>query len=139
MGVLRAGEDSQALELPLSDGVLLKHAADCKTHCQLRAICHQVLVLSLLQAADPAGVSTIVLLLELLAGQDCVLCVDDDDVIAAIDVRSLGGRKLAAKQIGSNCSGLAEGLACCVKDVPFSFNGLLGKHCRGHICASKKI
>ena len=139
VGVLCTGENAQTLELPLSDGVLLKHAADCKTHCQLRALCHQVLILGLLQTADPAGVSTVVLLLELLAGQDCVLCVDDDDVIAAIDVRSIGGFELAAKQIGGSCSGLAEGLACCVKDVPFSFNGLLGKHCRGHICASKNI
>ena len=137
VGVLGSGENAQTLELPLSDGVLLKHAADCKTHCQLRALCHQVLVLSLLQAADPAGVSTIVLLLELLAGQDCVLCVDDDDVIAAIDVRSIGGFELAAKQIGGNCGGLAEGLAGRVKDILFSFNGFLGKHCRGHICASK--
>ena len=59
------------------------------------------------------------------------------DVDAAIDVRSIGGFELAAKQIGGSCGGLAEGLAGRVKDIPFSFNGFLGKHCRGHICASK--
>ena len=86
MGVLRAGEDSQALELPLGDGVLLKHAADCKTHCELGLLGHKGLVLGLLQAAGITGVGTVVLLLQLLAGEDCVLGVDDDDVIAAVNV-----------------------------------------------------
>ena len=98
-----------------------------------------MLVLGLLEAADPTGVGAVVLLLELLAGEDSVLGVDDDDVIAAVDVGSIGGLELAAQKIGGNSSGLAEGLARRVKDIPFSFNGLLGKHCRGHICASKNI
>ena len=70
MVVLGAGKDLQALELPLSDGVLLEHTADGQAHCQLRLVGHQVLVLGLLQAAGISGVSTVVLLLQLLAGED---------------------------------------------------------------------
>ena len=98
-----------------------------------------MLVLGLLKAANPTGVSAVVLLLQLLAGQNCVLSVDDDDIVTAVNMRSVVGLELAAKKVSGYCSGLAEGLACCVKDVPFAFNGFLGKHGCGHICASKKI
>ena len=87
MGVLGAGEDAQALELPLGDGVLLQHAAYCKAHSQFRLLLHQSLVLGLLQSAGITGVSAVVLLLQLLAGEDGILGVDDDDVVAAVNMR----------------------------------------------------
>ena len=86
MVVLGTGEDAQALELPLGDGVLLQHAANGQTHRELGLLLHQGLVLGLLQAAGVTGVGTVVLLLQLLAGEDGVLGVDDDDVIAAVDM-----------------------------------------------------
>ena len=89
--------------------------------------------MGLLQAAGVTGVGTVVLLLQLLAGEDGVLGVDDDDVIAAVNVRSVIGFQLAAQQIGGERSGLAHGLAGCVKDVPLAGNGLLGEHGGGHI------
>jgi len=138
MGVLCTCEDAKATELPLCNGVLLEHSANCKLHCELGALLHEVLVLGLLESADPTRVSAIVLLLELLAGEDCVLCVDDDDIVTAVNMRSIGGLELAAKKVCGNSSGLAEGLACCIKDIPFSFNGFLGKHSCGHFRASKK-
>ena len=131
--MLRAGEDSQALELPLSDGVLLKHTADCKTHCEFGLLGHKGLILGLLQAAGITGVGTVVLLLQLLAGEDGVLGVDDDDVVTAVNVGGVIGFQLAAQQVGGESSGLAQGLAGCVKDVPFAGNGLLGYHGRRHI------
>lgn len=63
MVMLGTCENSQALELPLCNGVLLEHAADCDAHSQLGALLHQVLVLGLLEAADPTGVGAVVLLL----------------------------------------------------------------------------
>ena len=137
MGMLGTCEDAQTLELPLSDGVLLKHSLNCETHCQLGALLHEVLVLNFLQSADPAGVSAVVLLLQLLAGEDSILCVDDDDVVAAVNVRSVIGLELAAEKVGGKSSGFAHGLTGCIKDIPFSFNGFLGKHGCGHISASK--
>ena len=84
--MLGAGEDAQALELPLGDGVLLQHAANGQAHCELGLLGHEGLVLGLLQAAGITGVGTIVLLLQLLAGEDGVLRVDDDDIVAAVNV-----------------------------------------------------
>ena len=73
MGVLGTCEDAQTLELPLSDGVLLKHAADSKAHCQLGLGLHKDLVLGLFQTAGITGVSAVVLLLQLLAGENSIL------------------------------------------------------------------
>ena len=84
--MLGPAEDAQALELPVGDGVLLQHAADGETHRKLGLVGHQVLVLGLLQSAGVTGVGAVVLLLQLLAGEDGVLGVDDDDVVAAVDV-----------------------------------------------------
>ena len=134
--MLGAGEDAQTLQLPLRDGVLLQHAADGEPHGQLGLLLHQDLVLGLFQTAGVTGVGAVVLLLQLLAGEDGVLGVDDDDVIAAVNVGGVVGLELAAEKIGGEGSGLAHGLAGCVKDVPFAFNGLLGEHGCGHVIAS---
>ena len=126
MGVLGTGKDAQTLELPLGDRVLLQHAADGETHGQLRLLLHQGLVLGLFQSAGIAGVGTVVLLLQLLAGQDGFSGIDDDDIVAAVDVRGIIGLELAAKQIRCESGGLSEGLAGGVDHVPFAVGrGLL--------------
>ena len=53
-----------------ADGILRQHALNCELHSELRLLSHQGLVLNFLQTADPAGVMTIVLLGELLTGQN---------------------------------------------------------------------
>ena len=68
----------------------------------------RVLVLDLLQAAGIAGVGAVVLLLQLLAGEDCVLGVDDDDVIAAVNVGGVIGLELAAEKVCGEGSGFAH-------------------------------
>ena len=86
MDVLRAAENAQTGQLALGHGVLLQHAADSQAHGQLGLLLHQTSVVGLVQSTGVTGVSTIVLLLELLAGQDGLLGVDDDDEITAVDV-----------------------------------------------------
>ena len=130
--MLGAGEDAQTLQLPLGDGVLLQHAADSQTHGQLGLPLHEGLVLGLLQAAGVAGVSTVVLLLELLAGEDGFLGVDDDDVVTAVNVGGVVSLELAAQQVGSQCGGLAHGLAGRVENVPFALHVLFSDHGSGH-------
>ena len=91
-----------------------------------------MLVLGLLQAAGISGVSTVVLLLQLLAGEDGLPGVDNDDIVAAVNMGGVIGFQLAAKNIGGESGGLAQGLACRVKDVPLAGNGLLGYHGSRH-------
>ena len=133
MSVLCAAEDSQTGQLSVSQLVLLEHALDGHGHGQFGLLFHQGLVLGLVQAAHPAGVTAVVLLLQLLAGQNSLVGVDDDDIITAVDIGSVGDFILAAQQISGGNSSLAQGLACCIQDIPFAFDGSLGSQCCGHI------
>ena len=127
-----AGVDVQALEGVLGDGVAGHHAADRDAHRELGLLLHEDAVLGLLEAADPAGVSTVILLLHLVAGEDRLGGVDDDDVVAAISVRGVGDLELAAQQIGCRHGGLAHGLAGSVDNVPLTLDVALVRHKSGH-------
>ena len=72
-------------------------------------------------------------LVELLAGEDRLVNVDNDDEIAAVDVRGEVSLVLAAQKLGSGDSRAAQGLAGCVENVPFSLDGLFLSH-SGHVC-----
>ena len=67
--------------------------------------------------------------------QKRILIVDDDDEIAAVNVRGEVNLVLAAQQLGSGHSGAAQGLASCVENVPVSLDGLFLSH-SGHVCSS---
>ena len=83
LGALVAVQAGQSLS---TDGVGRDHALDSVGHSQIAVLSHQLAVLDLLQAADELAVGDVELLLGLLAGQNSLVAVDDDNVIAAIDV-----------------------------------------------------
>ena len=122
----------QALQRILADGVPGHHAADSHTHSSLGLLLHQDAVLGLLQTADPTGVSPVNLLLGLLAGQDSLASVDDDDVVTAVSVGSVGNLGLAAQQVSSPNGGFAQGLTGSVQDVPLALDVGLVRHKSGH-------
>src|SRR5699024_5093856 len=95
---------------------------------------HHILVLGLLQAAHPAGVGAVHLLLQLLAGEGGLGGVDDDHVVAAVGVGGVGGLALAAEQVGDDDGGVAQGLAGGVHDIPLADNIALMCHKSGHGC-----
>ena len=70
-------------------------------HGDLGLLLHQQAVLGLLQAAHPAGVGAVVLLLHLVAGEDGLAGVDDDDVVTAVGMGGVGGLALATQQVGA--------------------------------------
>src|SRR5699024_2269923 len=104
----------------------------------LGALLHEEAILDFLEVADPAGVVLVELLLALLAGEDGLVDVDDDDEIAAVNVGGVIGLVLAAQELGGGDSGAAQGLARCVENVPFSLDGLLLGHSSGHSVSSSE-
>ena len=76
--------------------------------------------------------TAIILLLQFAAGENSLLDVDDDDVVAAVNVRGEIGLQLAAQQVGGDDGGTAQGLVRCVQDVPLALNVLFSDQCRGH-------
>ena len=114
-----------------TDGVVGKHSLNSKLHSLLGTGSHKGLVLDLLEAADVTGMVTVVLLLKLLTGENCLGSVYDDNVLAAVSVGGELRSVLAAKNFCSLNSGLAEGLACCVDYKPSAFNVVCVSHeCR---------
>ena len=97
--------------------IVRQHTLNCNEHCMLRSLFHQLAVGDLLEVTDPAGVPDLELLIELLAGQNSLTAVDDDDVIAAVNIRGEIDLVLAAQDCGSLCSGSAGisvlGSRCC--------------------------
>lgn len=69
----------QTLQAVAADGVLRQHAFDGQLHGKFRLLLHQETILDFLQVADPAGVVAVVLILRLVAGQNGLVGVDDDD------------------------------------------------------------
>ena len=133
--MLGALVELQAGELSAADAVLGQHALDSQLHGELGTLRHQRAVLDVLEVADPAGVMIVVLVVELLAGENGLVNIHDDDEIAAVHVRGEVNLVLAAQQLGSGDSSAAQGLACCVEDVPFSLDVLFLSH-SGHVCSS---
>ena len=122
----------QAGQRGLAQAVLGQHALHSHLHGQLGLLSHQDAVGGLLQAAHPAGVGAVDLLGALLAGQDSLAGVDDDDVVAAVSVGGVSDFAFAAQQVSSPDSGLAQGLTGGVQDVPLTLNVGLVCHKSGH-------
>ena len=68
--MLGALVELQAGERGAADAVLGQHALDSQFHGELGTLGHEGAVLDVLQVADPAGVMVVVLVVELLAGED---------------------------------------------------------------------
>ena len=89
MQVLSALVQVQAGQSGTAQGVLGQHALDSQLHSVVRAGIHHDTSLGLLHVTDPAGDTIVLLLIQLLAGQDSLVGVDDDDVVAAVDIGCL--------------------------------------------------
>ena len=98
LGTLVAVQAGQSL---ITDGVGRDHALDSVGHSQIAVLSHQLAVLDLLQAADVLAVGDVELLLGLLAGQNSLVAVDDNNEIAAVNVGGVIDLLLAAQQNSS--------------------------------------
>ena len=121
----------------LAQGVLGQHALDGQLHSVVGAVLHHDAGLGFLQTADPAGNAVVGLLLQLLAGQNSLVGVDDDDEVTAVNVGSEIDLVLAAQDVCSLDSGTAQGLTGSVDDIPLALQGLLLQQGSGHDTSSK--
>ena len=94
-----------------AQSVLGQHALNSQLHSVVGAVVHHHASLGFLQTADPARYAVVGLLVQLLAGQNSLVSVDNDDVVATVNVGSEIDLVLAAQDVGSDDSGAAQGLA----------------------------
>ena len=89
MRMLRAGIDAQVLHLATAERAARNHALDRLFHDALREAALEDLARgALLDAAGVPGVPVVHLVGVLLAGQRDLVGVDDDDVVAIVDMGS---------------------------------------------------
>ena len=120
--MLGALVDAQTLERRGAQAVAGQHALDRDHHGLVGLFSHQGAVVDLFQAADPAGMGAVELLVQLGAGQDGLVTVDDDDMVAAIDVRGEDDLVFAAQQNGCLGGNTAQRLASGIPDVPLALD-----------------
>ena len=96
--MVRALVDAQIAELLAAERPVRQHALHrLLDHALREAAFENVLRGAFLDAADVAGVMVIDLLLALAPGEHHLLGIDDDDVVAVIDMGREGGLVLAAQ------------------------------------------
>ena len=103
--------NAQSLCSSSAKSVVGEHTLNSYGHSSVRLLSHQLVILDLLETADPAGVpSVVLLLLKLLACENSLVAVDDDNVIAAVSVGSKGRLMLTSEDVSSLSSNSTEGL-----------------------------
>lgn len=70
-------------------------------------------------AADITGMLKIFFLSQLVAGQFDFVCIDNDDIVAAVQIRNKAGFVLAAQDLGNFGGKPAENNAFSINDIPF--------------------
>ena len=127
-----ASVNLESAEACSTDFVLGKHSLDGKLNSHFGLGCHKGAILDGLETADISGVMIIHLLVELLAGEDDLFGIDNNDAFAAIDVRSVFGTVFAVQNGSCRDSDITESLACGVDHVPAADNGFFFCHGCGH-------
>ena len=94
--MLRTCVDSESGQALSAQGVLGKHSLDRLFHDKFGSFSHHLLGGNALQASDIAGMMMVHLLCQLLAGEDGLAGVDDDDEFTAVCMRSEFGSVLSS-------------------------------------------
>src|SRR5947208_17120036 len=95
--------DAEVAHLDATERTTRDHALDGLLEHALGVLALEDLARgALLDVADIASVLVVGLLLALAAGEDRMLGVDDDNVVAAINVRGVGREMLAAQAHGDD-------------------------------------
>src|SRR3546814_17089740 len=104
MRVFRAGENPKIAQLLTAQRAARHHALDRLFQDALReAAAEDFVRADFLDAARIAGVAIIELLRQLLAGELHLVRIDDDDVVATIDVRSRSEERRVGRECGRLC------------------------------------
>ena len=125
MGMLAAGIDVEVAVEGVAETVFGQHAADGVLEDALGMGGAHFGRVGLALAAGVAGVALVDLVGLLFAGEDALLGVDDDDIVAAVDMRGERRLGLAAQDVGHAGSQATNGLAFGINQHPFLLDGLL--------------
>ena len=138
--------DAQLACAACAELVLGKHAEDGFANDFFRARLHQAANGNFFEPAGEAAVMAINFLVDLVAGEADALGIDDDDVVAAIEMRGEIGLVLTDQQAGDACREATEHLSIGIDDEPILTKrevfdippfGHIRPHCVSHTFPSR--
>lgn len=112
------------LEHFATERALGQHALDRDLNCTLRVLFQHLSKRNALDAANSAGVMEVQLVGQLRACNGNLLGIDDNDVIAAINVRRVGSLVLATQAHGQRGGQAAKRLSRRIDDEPIAAHRL---------------
>jgi hypothetical protein len=125
MGVLGTGIHMKvAIEL-VAKTILRKHSADGVFENALGMAGENLSGSGLTLTARITGVTLINLVGHFLPGEDDFLGIDDDNVVAAVDVRGEARLGLATEDVGNTGGQASYGLILGINEHPFLLDGVL--------------
>src|SRR5947209_2018586 len=128
MGVMRPLVNLQfGRHLPAQTG-LRQHALDRLFNDRLRAPVEQLDKRLFAESAGEAGIAPVELGVGLHAGEDNLFAVDDDNMVAHIEIGRVLHVVLAGEDVGSLRCQPAECLACCVQHEPLALDVLTARN-----------
>ena len=118
--MVAAGINEELLEHGIAKRALRKHAFNCDFESTAGMLFLHLTESGLIYAAGVAGVTEILLVFSFSTGHDELVSVDNNDVIARVDVRCVF-RLVFATESESDFSGkAADNLIGCINHVPFT-------------------
>ena len=129
MRVLAAGIDVEVAVEGVTQSVLGKHTTDGMFKNTLGMSCQHFGGCCLTLSSGISGIMLINLVSHLFAGEDNLLGVDDDNVVAAINVRSVTRLCFASQDVGYASGETANGLVFCIDQYPlFLYSIFIGRY-----------
>jgi hypothetical protein len=134
--------DAKVGQLLRTEGVVLQHPADGMHDRERRIDGHRLIEGPHATAAGVSGIAVVLLERALATRHDDVARVDDDDVLAGVDVLRELRTVLAAQHTGDVRGKTAERLSTCIHEEPALLEllrlGLVREH-RGHAASSSGV
>ena len=124
MGMLGTGIDMQVAVQGVAKTVFRKHTTDGVFEDALGVAGKHLGRGGLALASRISGIALVNLVGHLLAGEDNLFSIDDDYVVAAVNVRGVARFGLAAQDVGYAGSQTAYGLILGINEHPFLLDGV---------------
>ena len=120
-----------------TEAVVRNHAFNSELYHSYRVIFQHIASFYIAVAAEVTGMTEIDFLSQFFAGQNNLICIDNDYVITGVHMRGKGRFVFTAQDFCNLCSQAAQSLISCVNNEPFAFDVRRISHKRFHrLCPS---
>ena len=118
--MLAAGVNFQFFQHGASKRAAWQHAFDCDFQHSARVFCLHFVEGSAFQVGDVAGVAVVNFVVAFFAGNAQFVGIDDDDVVAGVNVGGVFRFVFAAQTQGDFAGKASQGFVCSINQIPIA-------------------